>query len=622
VTRALFLCDGAAMPTAFESVKWQSRDQINHQGPSATLNLRVENLSHALLARIDARAADLVRIGAYVYAADQSISRGGPKDVYGAHWRRQFGMAIPVGDPAFWNRADVAAQLAMTLNFLSDDTWEFSFSEARPGVEQLVFSLDDKELLGNPDSVILFSGGADSLCATVDAVSVRGLRPVLVSHRPAPSVDAQQKRLVAELRQRFDNWDFPQVSIWVHRKGRDASETSQRTRAFLFASLGAAIAAQLGLSNLLLADNGVTSVNLPISAQLVGALASRSTHPRFVRLFHELLAMLFAEPIVVSNPLWSSTRTEALENLKRAGVADLLQETNSCAHRRGRSRVQPHCGTCSQCIDRRFASIAAGLEEHDLPERYEVDIFHESIPEGTGRTLAESYVRFALKVHQLPDEGLFLEFPELYECVEADDAGVEKTASELVHLVQRHASSTISVMETQVARHSRDLVAGALPPACLIRLVASGAHLEDDRLRVIRTLTSALVSGLPPIYRDRPPRDEREVQNAVDGIASALQMDLRREVPLLPFAGISTKPDFANIPQGGRGWLFIEMKYPAVRARVNGIVTEITSRARIYRKQDAFVLFAVYDPQRHIVYDEQFKEDCGQDNGVWVEVVR
>jgi hypothetical protein len=148
VTRALFQCDGAPISSAFESVEWQVHDQINHQGSSATLNLRLENLSHALLATIEARAADLVRIAAYVYAADQTMSRGGPADVYGRHWRRHFGMAMPVNDPGFWNGDEVRAQLGSTLAFLSDDTWEFSFSEARPDVEQLVLSLGDRQLLG------------------------------------------------------------------------------------------------------------------------------------------------------------------------------------------------------------------------------------------------------------------------------------------------------------------------------------------------------------------------------------------------------------------------------------------------------------------------------------------
>ena len=154
-----------------------------------------------------------------------------------------------------------------------------------------------------------------------------------------------------------------------------------------------------------------------------------------------------------------------------------------------------------------------------------------------------------------------------------------------------------------------------------MRLVAAAQHLADPRISVIARLSRLISHGLPPIFQDRSPRNEREVQNAVDGIGQAFEPELRRETPSLPFAGISTKPDFAK-GEASRGWLFVEMKYPSTRTRVNGIVTEITSRIRIYTRQRACVLFAVYDPARHITNDDQFKTDIGGSDDVWVEIIR
>ena len=37
--------------------------------------------------------------------------------------------------------------------------------------------------------------------------------------------------------------------------------------------------------------------------------------------------------------------------------------------------LHPHCGQCSQCIDRRFAILAAGQEHEDPAEAYKVDLF-------------------------------------------------------------------------------------------------------------------------------------------------------------------------------------------------------------------------------------------------------
>ena len=57
-------------------------------------------------------------------------------------------------------------------------------------------------------------------------------------------------------------------------------EYTQRTRSFLFAALGVTFARMSGLDRLRFYENGVVSLNLPPSPQVVGARASRTTHPR------------------------------------------------------------------------------------------------------------------------------------------------------------------------------------------------------------------------------------------------------------------------------------------------------------------------------------------------------
>ena len=624
LTSALIKCDGASVPSDFAPAssgvkEWDVHEVINHRGHNPNLKLSLQSLSHALTS-IDSFAADLVRIAAYVYAADQSVRRGGPKDIYGKHWKRHFGMVVPVSEPDFWNGSGVCQQLGETLGFLSDDQWRFAFIQAEPDTQQLALDPSGAaELLGSPDSVVLFSGGADSLCATIEAVRERGLHPLLVSHSPTPPRVTRQKLLADELRKRFEDWAFPQIGVWINRPGRNAADTNQRTRSFMFASLGAAIAAKLNLKQVLLADNGVISLNLPINAGIVGAQASRTTHPKFLRLINDFLKLLPLPDVTVTNPLWSRTRAETLTILKDNGIPDLLQETNSCSHPRGRTKAQPHCGICLQCVDRRFASEAAGLQEHDLAERYHRDIFTDELPEGRDRTVAESYVRFALDISKKTDDDLFTEFPQLYDCIDTNEPQVGQVAEMLVNLLKRHADQTLVVMNRKLREHAGDLTEVSLPATCLVRLVASGHHLQDKRLSEIREITDALRSGLPPIFQGKRPFNEREVQDAAEGI---LNERLRREVPGLPFAGISTKPDFANWPDERKGWLFVEMKYPSKREYINRIVTEITSRQLVYTRQGAFVLFVVYDPGRHIVNDDQFKADCGGMEGVWIEVVR
>jgi 7-cyano-7-deazaguanine synthase in queuosine biosynthesis len=454
---------------------------ISHTGAASDLNLCMQSLASAVLATLGSHASDLIRIAAYVYAADQSIRRGSEHDVYGKHWRRRFSMYIPVSDPAHWNQEWVRSQLAQTVGFISEDVWDFCFTQAQPELEQLPLELTEQERWANPDSVILVSGGTDSLCAVVKALQ-EGTRPLLLSHRSTPIIDSRQQRLVDQLRRRFPHWELPHISMWIHRRGGDAVETTQRTRGFLYAAMGAAVAAQLNLTDVRLADNGIVSLNIPINAQLVGALASRSTHPKFIGLFNGLMPLLFSSGTIVTNPLWNKTRPEALEYLKVSSVTDLLQESVSCAHTRGGTVAHPHCGTCSQCVDRRFGTLAAQLEEHDISERYEVDIFSDELQEGNPRTLVESYVRFATDVEASSPEELFEKYPQFYDCILSSDSHPEKTALALVEMLKRHAANVLRVTADQIARHSLDIVKGTLPSTCLIRLVSAGQHDAHHRV--------------------------------------------------------------------------------------------------------------------------------------------
>ena len=465
-------CDGATIPSRWRNSSWDRTEEIRQWGHKADLTLRIENLTHALLTGVGGRATDLVRIASYAYAADQLVSRGGEADVYGRQWRREFAVCLPVNEPVFWNRAGIRRRLQETLSFLTEDRWDFAFSEAPAEADQLPLKLGEKELHGTPDSVTLFSGGADSLCAAVEAVQ-KGRRPVLVSHRSAPNVSSRQQQLVKELRRRFPEWDFPHVSVWVHRMGSEPKETTQRTRSFLFACLGAVVAGELQLQDVALPDNGVVSLNLPINDQLTGALASRSTHPKFLALFNDLLQSVLRRPVLVSNPLWKRTRSETLDVLRRAKAMELLQETVSCSNARGRTLVQPHCGVCSQCVDRRFGSVAAGLEEHDLAERYGVDIFRHSLPEGPARSLLISYITFARQVRKASPDDLFNLFPQLADCILSGDPDPGQTAGVVTDLLQRHAKTTLGVLEEQIIGQGAMAAAGELPQDGLLTLAIS-----------------------------------------------------------------------------------------------------------------------------------------------------
>ena len=482
MTRALFLCDGATVPREWRKLDWDAQYPINHRGTAKqTLNLRLQNLGETVLDNIEPRAADLVRIAAYAYAADLSVRRGGERDPYNRKWRRSLHLAVPVGDRDFWEAPDTSRRLSDALGFLSDDDWTFDFADAAPDLAQLPLDLSDRKLLDTPDSVVLLSGGADSLCATVDQVTNHARRPLLVSHRPSPNIDSRQKRVVADIRSALPQWSFPHISCWVNRQGSEAPERSRRSRSFLFACLGAAIAFSLGIRKVFLADNGVISLNLPFNDQLVGSLNTRSTHPRFLYFFNELVRHTLGPNLTVSNPLENMTRAESLKILRDACVPRLLHSTVSCANARAQLKATPHCGVCLQCLDRRFGSLAAGLEDHDPGEFYGTDVFLQSIDAGLKRSLVTSLVGFARRINSTErNDDFSARFPQVFDCVLDTDPDPDQTASNLIALLRRWSGEWLDVLNAQVSQNSRVLAEGQLPPDSLLRLVAASEQVSSQ----------------------------------------------------------------------------------------------------------------------------------------------
>ena len=546
VVRAIVRCDGTPLPAAWRDLDWAIQP-IRSRGAARDLDLHVDGLRQKVTGQLDRRANDLVRIAAYAFGADQLVSRGGKGDPDRQRWRRELALAVPVADPDFWSEDVTTRALVETLGFGTDDIWSFAFAQAGSQEEQLSMDLhaDDRQQLAGPDCVALLSGGTDSLCAVVAAVAEQEMKPLLVSHRSAIHLQGPQRRLAEGLADRFAGWSFPEMSFWVHLRNREAPERSRRTRGFLVAALGAAAAGQVGIPIVLLPDNGYVSVNPPVNAQLVGALNSRGTHPAFLRLVNDLLARVFPDGVRVENPLADLTRAEALRGLTAHGCAGLLAETRSCAKSR-RPADTPHCGICSQCVDRRFATVAAGLEDHDSVDRYEVDLFTDTLPPGEAKTFATSYVGFAQRVDVRGPEDLFGDYPQLELCLDPDAPAMATQAERLADLLRRHSAEVLDALGVMVSRHGGVIARRQLRDGCLLQLATGfdlGATDEPDgkESNTVAHLELGSVVELPvPAPHNRPGKNRIErygrLAYVVFGDEKALvdnTVGLRRLVPLL-----------------------------------------------------------------------------------------
>jgi len=464
----LFLCGGAP-PEPFAAANVV---QMDVSGSGSNVNLRLTDVQRALLANLPDLLVDLLEIAAYVYCADQRAGRGTEKlSRAGEDWRRNLRFVIPVRCPERWTNPIIRDHLEETLSYLSDDRYEFRFvaSSRTPAPGQLYFTELRDSGSFEPDDVVLFSGGTDSLAGTVDALTA-GKKLVLVGHHSAPKVVAVQKELVRALRHAGYGAQLLHVTVNVTNSGVDPVESTQRSRSFLFASLAFVLARMFNLNHFTFYENGVVSLNLPIAGDVLGARATRTTHPKVIRGFERFFSNLADGQTLIATPFLWLTKKEVIERLIIHGRGDLLDSSVSCVHPIGWTSEVRHCGSCSQCIDRRFAVLAADAEGYDKADGYHIDLLtgdrgHED-PDP-----AIAYVKFARTVSNLAFAQLQSEFPQVSAALHSvPGMAAPAVLDRIWDLHRRHGSGVLSVISAATKAMADDLVNGRLAPGCLLRL--------------------------------------------------------------------------------------------------------------------------------------------------------
>src|SRR5690606_23689563 len=147
------------------------------------------------------------------------------------------------------------------------------------------------------------------------------------------------------------------------------------SRSFLFLSLGVATASAAGITApLTIAENGLISLNVPLTPARGGSSSTRTTHPHFIELYRGLLKKL-SLPVTLALPYRFKTKGEMLAEVRDK---DLLKNTAaltmSCSHpEAGRYQgYSPgnHCGYCVPCIIRRASMTHANIDDAS----YNVDV--------------------------------------------------------------------------------------------------------------------------------------------------------------------------------------------------------------------------------------------------------
>ena len=443
------------------------------------ITLEINDIRTQMYKEVPARFHDLLDIATYVFAADQSIERGA-KDVetFGGNWRRRLHFVVPVSDVGFWRSNEVKQCLQATLGFLSDDHYEFEFVPIthRPSFQGFLNFNDKGAMLGFPEQVVMFSGGLDSLGGAVDEIVNQKRRVILVNHRPTQKLDKRYQAIREGLDAKAPNNPPCHIRVTVHKQKWMNKEYTQRTRSFLFVSLGATIANMLGQSNVRFYENGVISMNLPVCAQVVGGKATRTTHPHVLHGFQQLLSMIADHPFTVENPFLWKTKGEVVDLIAKSGCPELIGPSISCTHTWEMTKEHSHCGTCSQCVDRRFSIIAAGADEYDPLDQYGVDVFTQSREKNEkvheDKTLFASYLERANQVDRFTGANQFVaRYGEIARALPYLNGDPGASAQRCYELYKRHSAEVNSVIDKMFTKHGQAIRQRTMPADAMMRIV-------------------------------------------------------------------------------------------------------------------------------------------------------
>lgn len=432
---------GKVVPNEYSFRVAESGDLYGIYGSSQTLlgsgRFREEQISRIFGSSLDEVLADWLEIAFSLYWADRLAPRRDRTNQYHDGQRgRRLNLAIPVRQPAIWIRPTVYESLRNLLTYFTEDEWVIDFTQYKASrraaeLQGFLFQMTSS----GPFNVSLFSGGLDSFAGTIGQIDDSLEDNFVLVSGTNNNRKQHQQSLQYEIISRRYNRNIRQLTIpyWFHRNEETCRrEHLERSRGFLFLSLGAATAIAVGGGELCVYENGVGAVNLPYDGTQLGISSTRAVNPIALSRMGKFITELIGHPFAIKNPYLFETKAELCKHQAVASLGRYIGETFSCdgfpMRISDRSAVT-HCGSCTSCLLRRTSLEAAGLSARDSSTMYLRDLTSSSY-RGRAKDLralrAMEWQVFRIKKCLREEDSwraLSQEFPELIDVLSEDMSG-------------------------------------------------------------------------------------------------------------------------------------------------------------------------------------------------------
>ena len=304
-------------------------------------------------------AIDLLYISLMVYYADRRVIRQKENDA----WTRNIKLNIPVLELEKWN--DNKPLLEKMLSFLSGDLWTFEFRKRELNLkeERAIKGINRKKKKHQPKAICMLSGGLDSFIGAIDILSKEKDIWFVGHYGGGKGVIQYQKNVIEKLISQYKLSSEQFYNFYASPVKPNKSvqmEDTTRTRSFMFFAhaiiLGSAVNEDI---TLYIPENGLISLNIPLTNTRLGSSSKRTTHPYYMNLLQQLMLNIDLK-IKLYNPFQFKTKGEMIADCNDPGFLKAnISQTMSCSHPdlgRYEGDARPsHCGNCLPCIIRRAA---------------------------------------------------------------------------------------------------------------------------------------------------------------------------------------------------------------------------------------------------------------------------
>ena len=312
-------------------------------------------------------ALDLLYLSLAVFYVDKKVNRKVQDDA----WTRNLEVYLPVKEYQKWESCKQI--ITDALNYLTGDHWSLHFRERTDLTEDEYrykkgrYTYRNSVEWINTDTFCMLSGGLDSFIGAINLLC-EDKNPVFVgNYNGGKGVKNYQDEVVKSLISKFkvsENNFFRFYAAPV-----SSLEDSTRSRSLMFFAHAITVASGMGHHvDLFIPENGVISLNIPLTVMRLGSLSTRTTHPYFMGLLQKIITQLGID-VTLKNPFQFLTKGEMMKQCSdKLFLNNNFNKTMSCSHpdqgRWAGDKRPCHCGTCLPCTIRRAAIKAAGLTDN------------------------------------------------------------------------------------------------------------------------------------------------------------------------------------------------------------------------------------------------------------------